>query len=122
MEEIVASHDVVAECAVIGINDDLKGQVPLAIAVTKAGKDIENFQLEHEIVQLVREQIGAVASLKNVIIVQRLPKTRSGKILRKLLRQIIDGEEYVIPSTIDDENIISEIIEVLENYKIGVFK
>lgn len=122
MEEIVASHSSVAECAVIGINDDLKGQIPLALAVTKAGDSIEHFQLEHEVVQLVREKIGAVASLRNVIVVQRLPKTRSGKILRKLLRQIIDGEEYQIPSTIDDENIITEILEILQNYKIGAFK
>ncbi|WP_264509777.1 acetate--CoA ligase [Flavobacterium sp. N1719] len=122
MEEIVAAHHSVAECAVIGINDDLKGQIPLALVVTKSGEEIEHFQLQHEIVQKVREQIGAVASLKDVIVVQRLPKTRSGKILRKLLRSIVDGADYQIPSTIDDEAIIPEIEEVLSHCKIGSFK
>ncbi|MFY7757088.1 MAG: AMP-binding enzyme, partial [Flavobacterium stagni] len=122
MEEIVAAHHSVAECAVIGINDDLKGQIPLALVVTKSGEEIEHFQLQHEIVQRVREQIGAVASLKDVIVVQRLPKTRSGKILRKLLRSIVDGADYQIPSTIDDEAIIPEIEEVLSHCKIGSFK
>ncbi|RKS02830.1 acetate--CoA ligase [Flavobacterium sp. 102] len=122
MEEIVASHHSVAECAVIGINDELKGQIPLALVVTKFGEAIEHFQLQHEIVKLVREQIGAVASLRDVVIVNRLPKTRSGKILRKLLRSIADGENFQIPSTIDDEAIIEEIKEVLEIGKIGSFK
>lgn len=122
MEEIVAAHDSVAECAVIGINDALKGQVPLAMAVVKSGHDIEHFQLEYEIVQLVREQIGAVASLRNVVVVQRLPKTRSGKILRKLLRSIVDGEQYQVPSTIDDEAIIGEVTDAFKNYGIGIFK
>lgn len=122
MEEIVSSHDTVAECAVIGINDELKGQIPLGLVVTKSGEEIEHFQLEHEVVQLVREKIGAVASLRNVIIVQRLPKTRSGKILRKLLRSIVDGEKFQIPSTIDDEAIIDEVKEEFQKYKIGSFK
>ncbi|MFM2231014.1 MAG: Propionate--CoA ligase [Bacteroidota bacterium] len=122
MEEIVAAHPSVAECAVIGINDDLKGQIPLALVVTKSGETIEHFQLQHEVVQKVREQIGAVASLKDVIVVQRLPKTRSGKILRKLLRSMIDGVEYQIPSTIDDEAIIDEISEVVSQAKIGSYK
>lgn len=122
MEEIVSSHDSVAECAVIGINDELKGQIPLGLVVTKSGEDIEHFQLEHEVVQLVREKIGAVASLRNVILVQRLPKTRSGKILRKLLRSIVDGENVQIPSTIDDESIIEELKIEFQKYKIGSFK
>lgn len=122
MEEIVASHHSVAECAVIGINDELKGQIPLALVVAKSGEDIEHFQLQHEIVKLVREKIGAVASLKDVVMVQRLPKTRSGKILRKLLRSIADGIEFQIPSTIDDEAIISEVSEVLQSHQIGSFK
>ena len=121
MEEIVASHSSVAECAVVGINDALKGQVPLALVVTKLGETIEHFQLEQEIVQLVRKQIGAVASLRNVVIVQRLPKTRSGKILRKLMRSIADGDNFQVPSTIDDENIVDEIIAVLTKYEIGSF-
>lgn len=122
MEEIVASHHSVAECAVIGINDELKGQIPLALVVAKSGEEIEHFQLQHEVVHLVREQIGAVASLRDVVIVQRLPKTRSGKILRKMMRSIADGEQFQIPSTIDDEAIIDEIREVLEHAKIGCFK
>lgn len=122
MEEIVAAHHSVAECAVIGINDELKGQIPLALVVTKTGESIEHFQLQHEVVQKVREQIGAVASLKDVMVVQRLPKTRSGKILRKLLRSIVDGVDYQIPSTIDDEAIIDEIVEVVSQHKIGSFK
>jgi propionyl-CoA synthetase len=122
MEEIVASHHSVAECAVIGINDELKGQIPLALVVAKSGEDIEHFQLQHEVVQLVREQIGAVASLRDVVIVQRLPKTRSGKILRKMMRSIADGEQFQIPSTIDDEAIIDEIRAVLSHAKIGCFK
>ena len=122
MEEIVASHHSVAECAVIGINDELKGQIPLALVVAKTGEDIEHFQLQHEVVQLVREQIGAVASLRDVVLVQRLPKTRSGKILRKMMRSIADGEQFQVPSTIDDEAIIDEIRTVLQHDKIGSFK
>ncbi|MFT7164075.1 MAG: propionyl-CoA synthetase, partial [Flavobacterium sp.] len=92
MEEIVSSHQSVAECAVIGINDALKGQIPLALVVTKLNDYIEHFQLEYEIIKLVRQKIGAVASLRNVVIVERLPKTRSGKTLRKLMRSIADGD------------------------------
>ena len=120
MEEIVASHQSVAECAVIGIHDELKGQVPLALVVTKLGVEIEHYQLEQEIIKLVRQQIGAVASLRNVVIVHRLPKTRSGKILRKLMRSIADGDEFQIPSTIDDESIIEEITASLTKYKTGI--
>ena len=103
------------------IHDELKGQVPLALVVTKLGVEIEHYQLEQEIIKLVRQQIGAVASLRNVIIVNRLPKTRSGKILRKLMRSITDGEEFQIPSTIDDESIVEEIIVSLTKYKIGIY-
>jgi propionyl-CoA synthetase len=87
----VASHQSVAECAVIGINDALRGQIPLALVVTKIHDEIEHFQLEHEIIQMIRQQIGAVAS-RNVVLVNRLPKTRSGKILRKLMRSIADEQ------------------------------
>ena len=80
-----------------------------------------HFQLEQEVVKLVRQQIGAVASLRNVVIVERLPKTRSGKILRKLMRSIADGVAYHIPSTIDDESIMDEIAEVLKKNKIGTY-
>lgn len=122
MEEVVSAHPAVAECAVIGINDSLKGQVPLALVVVKHGETIEQFQIQYELAQLVREKIGAVASLRNVVIVDRLPKTRSGKILRKLLRSIVDGEEFQIPSTIDDPSIISEIQAEVTTSKIGAFK
>ena len=121
MEEIVSSHDAIAECAVIGINDELKGQIPLALVVIKTANQIEHFQLEHEIVQLVRTKIGAVASLRNVLVVERLPKTRSGKILRKLLRNSVDGIPFQIPSTIDDESIIAELEIVFKKNKIGSF-
>lgn len=112
MEEIVASHHAVAECAVVGIEDQLKGQIPLALVVLKTSEGIEKFQLEQEVIGLVRAKIGAVASLKNVLIVQRLPKTRSGKILRKLIRAIFDGMEYQMPTTIDDPEIVAELEEL----------
>ncbi|MBE99111.1 MAG: propionyl-CoA synthetase [Flavobacterium sp.] len=117
MEEVVASHPAVAECAVIGVTDELKGQVPMALVVVKSGVEYEHFQLEYEIVQLVRGQIGAVASMKNVIDVKRLPKTRSGKILRKLLRSLLDGAAYQVPSTIDDESIIDEVLTDVSRYR-----
>ena len=113
MEEVVAHHPAVAECAVVGVTDEMKGQVPMAFVVFKAGTSPEHFQVEYEVVQLVREKIGAVASLKTVVVVQRLPKTRSGKILRKLIRSIADATEYQVPSTIDDPEIIGEITEAL---------
>lgn len=121
MEEIVSSHQSVAECAVIGINDALKGQIPLALVVIKLNNEIENYQLEQEVIKLVRQQIGAVASLRNVVIVERLPKTRSGKILRKLMRSIADGDAFQIPSTIDDEAIVAEIETVLSKHEIGTY-
>ncbi|MBD1262745.1 acetate--CoA ligase [Maribacter polysiphoniae] len=119
MEEIVASHPAVAECAVIGINDDLKGQIPLALAVTKSGNEIAESVIQSEVIKEVRNQIGPVASLKQVILVNRLPKTRSGKILRKLLRSIADNDDYKIPSTIDDPKIIDEIENVYKTHKVG---
>ena len=121
MEEVVSSHSSVAECAVIGINDALKGQIPLALVVVKLNDEIEHYQLQQETIKLVRQQIGAVASLQNVVIVDRLPKTRSGKILRKLMRSIADGESFLVPSTIDDENIVDEIDGVLKKYNIGIY-
>lgn len=109
MEEIVASHPAVAECCVIGLADALKGQQPVGFVLLKNGIDITEAQLQADLVQLVREQIGALACFKVALIVPRLPKTRSGKILRKLLRQIADGEEYIVPSTIDDPASLNEI-------------
>lgn len=118
MEEIVSSHPDVAECAVVGIDDELKGQVPFATVVVKNGSAISEEQLEKDIVQMVRENIGAVACLKSVMTVKRLPKTRSGKILRKLIRTLLDGREFQIPPTIDDENIIGEIQQKIQQYKV----
>ena len=113
MEEIVADHPAVAECAVIGINDPLKGQEPIGLVLLKNGVEIENDQLQSELVAMVRKEIGAVACFKRAVIVQRLPKTRSGKILRKLLRQIADGQDYTIPSTIDDPASLPEIQDIM---------
>jgi propionyl-CoA synthetase len=119
MEEMVASHPAVAECAVIGIADDLRGQRPIGLVVLKDGQTIREQQLEQELIGLIREKIGAVAYFRNALIVKRLPKTRSGKILRKILRNIADGVHYAIPSTIDDPAILTEIHNDLRERKIG---
>lgn len=113
MEEIVASHSDVAECAVFGVKCGLKGEKPLGLVVLKSAATIDSVALQAELVQAVRNSIGAVAAFKQVLVVQRLPKTRSGKILRKLLRSIANGEEYAIPSTIDDPAIVDEIASVM---------
>lgn len=115
MEEVVSSHPAVAECAVFGVHCDIKGQKPLGLIVLKSGVEINEAQIETEIITKVRNEIGPVASFKEVKIVQRLPKTRSGKILRELLRKLFDNEVYTIPSTIDDINIISELKIVFKN-------
>lgn len=109
MEEIVAKHPDVAECAVIGVADSLKGEVPLGFIVLKAGVQRPHQEIISEVMQMVRKEIGAIASLKNVIVVNRLPKTRSGKILRGTMRKIVDDQEYSIPSTIDDPAVLQEI-------------
>lgn len=119
MEELVAGHHAIAECAVMGIADELRGQRPVALVVLKDGKVVDEAELEEELVALIREKIGAVAYFKSAAIVKRLPKTRSGKILRKTIRQIADGEEFIIPSTIDDPAILDEIREVLLEKQIG---
>lgn len=119
MEEIIASHPAVAECAVVGIADELRGQRPVGFAVLKDGQTIDESTLEQNTISLIREQIGAVAFYRNTILVKRLPKTRSGKILRKIMRQIADGESFNVPSTIDDPAILTEIAERLEERKIG---
>ncbi|MER3316945.1 MAG: propionyl-CoA synthetase [Allomuricauda sp.] len=119
MEEVVAKHPDVAECCVVGIADDLKGQIPLAITVLKTGAVIESFQLQSEVVRDVRKEIGPVASLKKVFVADRLPKTRSGKILRKVIRAIADGDEFSTPSTIDDPTILVEIQELFEEQKVA---
>lgn len=115
MEQIVADHPAIAECCVIGIHEPIKGQQPLALVLLKNGISIDETILEAELVAMVREEIGALACFKKTIIVKRLPKTRSGKILRKLLRQITDGEDYSVPSTIDDPASVAEVAQILAN-------
>lgn len=113
MEDLVARHAAVAECAVIGVHDDIKGQVPLALVVLKDGAGIVESQLLVDLVASVREEIGALACFNQVRLVKRLPKTRSGKILRAVLRKIADGQAYTPPSTVDDPAVLQEIEAVL---------
>ncbi|UAK39952.1 propionyl-CoA synthetase [Gordonia bronchialis] len=113
IEAVVASHPAVAECAVIGIHDDLKGQRPSGYVVLKAGVEIEPDVLRGELVAMVRDEIGAVATFRDVTVVPALPKTRSGKILRKTMRQIADREDYTVPSTIEDPDVLSALAKQL---------
>jgi len=119
MEEIVAKHPDVAECAVLGVHDSLKGQVPIGFVVLKSEVERDESEIVAEVVQMVREQMGAIASLKQAVVVDRLPKTRSGKILRGTMRSIADGETYPVPSTIDDPAILGEIEEAVETIGYG---
>ncbi len=114
MEEVLASHPDVAESAVIGVADELKGQLPVAFLVLKAGAERRNGDVVAEVVKMVRDQIGPVASFKTATVVGRVPKTRSGKILRATMRKIADGERYRIPATIDDPTILEEMRDALE--------
>ncbi len=109
MEEVLARHPDVAECAVVGAADDLKGQVPLGFVVLKAGVTRSGEEIVADVIQMVRQDIGAVASFKKAVVVNRLPKTRSGKVLRGTMRRIADGETYSVPSTIDDPTTLDEI-------------
>jgi propionyl-CoA synthetase len=109
MEEVLAAHPDIAECAVVGVADDLKGEVPLGLVVLKAGIRRPDAEIVAELVALVRERIGPVASFKVATLVKRLPKTRSGKIVRGTIKKIADGAEYRIPPTIDDPAILDEI-------------
>ena len=114
LEEAVAEHPVVAECAVVGIADADKGQVPLGLLLLKDGVNISASELEQELILMVRKAVGAFANFKRAVVVSRLPKTRSGKILRQVLRKMIDGRPYTIPATIDDPAIIPEIETILK--------
>ncbi len=114
MEEVLASHPDVAECAVIGVADELKGQLPLGFIVLKAGVNRPHDEIVKEVVQLVRERIGPVAAFKQAIVVNRLPKTRSGKILRGTMQRIADSQPFKSPATIDDPAILDEITEALQ--------
>ncbi|NDZ94078.1 propionyl-CoA synthetase [Streptomyces sp. SID6673] len=113
IEAVVASHPAVAECAVIGIHDDLKGQRPSGYVVLKAGVEIEPDTLRDELVAMVRDEIGAVATFRDVTVVPALPKTRSGKILRKTMRQIADHQDYTVPSTIEDADVLADLAKQL---------
>ena len=113
MEEVIAEHPDVAECAVFGAEDSFKGQLPVGLVVLKAGVDRDHDEICKELIQRVREDIGPIASFKAVAVVGRLPKTRSGKILRGSMRKIADGAEYTAPSTIEDPTALDEIAEAL---------
>jgi propionyl-CoA synthetase len=109
MEEVLAGHPDVAECAVIGVADALKGEAPCGFIVLKAGLAREPADIEREIVALVRDKIGPVAAFKRAIVVARLPKTRSGKILRGTMKKIADGEPWQMPATIEDPKVLEEV-------------
>lgn len=115
IEEVLASHPEVAECAVMGVNDALKGEVPVGCLVLTAGVDRDNAEIVREVVKLVREKIGPVAAFKIATVVARLPKTRSGKILRGTMKKIADGTEWKMPATIDDPVILDEITVALKS-------
>ncbi len=113
MEEVLASHPDVAECAVLGVADEIKGEVPLGTIVLKAGVERAHDEIIQELIQMVREKIGPVASFKKAAVVKRLPKTRSGKTLRGTVKKIADGVDYKMPATIDDPAILDEIAEAI---------
>ena len=115
MEEVLSAHPDVAEAAVIGAADELKGELPVGLVVLKSGVDRPEAAVKDELVAMIREQIGPVASFKKVVVVDRLPKTRSGKVLRATMRKIADGQEYRVPPTIDDPAILDEVSDALKS-------
>ena len=119
MEELIASHPAVAECSVIGVEDELRGQVPIGMVVLKDGANIDPETLEKDLIEIVRKEIGAFAYFRQAAIVKRLPKTRSGKILRNVMRKIADGQPFQIPSTIDDPVILDEIKQTMSSHHMG---
>jgi len=119
IEEVLASHPAVAECAVLGVKDEIKGEVPQGFIVLKSGINRPPAEIERECVALVREKIGPVASFRRAIVVARLPKTRSGKILRGTIKKIADGDSWIMPATIDDPAILDEIGSVLKGSGAG---
>ena len=120
MEEVLSDHPDVAECAVLGVEDKLKGQVPVGFLVLNAGVARSHEEIVAEVVQMVRDRIGPVAAFKKATVVKRLPKTRSGKILRGTIQKIADNQQYNVPATIDDPTILGEMADALE--KIGLAK
>ena len=121
MEELIGSHPAVAECAVVGIDDELRGQVPVGFAVLKDGAALAQAQMQQELVSIIRKEIGAVACFRQSAIVKRLPKTRSGKILRKTIRQLAVQDDVPVPPTIDDPAILDEIRETMQTCGIGQY-
>ncbi|MFK7984243.1 MAG: propionyl-CoA synthetase [Saprospiraceae bacterium] len=119
MEEVVAGHPAVAECAVIGVADDLKGQIPVGFFILKAGVKATESEIEKELILKVRQTIGPVAAFKRAVSVERLPKTRSGKILRKIMRAIADNRPFNPPSTIEDMTVLGELKGLMQEKKIG---
>ncbi len=119
MEEIVSKHKDVAECAVFGAEDQLKGQVPVGFVVLKAGVDRKPEDIIKELVQMVRNELGALACFKEAAVVKALPKTRSGKTLRSTMRKIVDGKDYVVPSTIDDPSVLDVIAQAAKTIGYG---
>jgi propionyl-CoA synthetase len=115
MEAVLAAHPAVAECAVIGVHDALKGQLPRGFVVLKAGADIDEQTLRDELVAAVRRDIGPVAAFREVSVVEALPKTRSGKILRKTMRGIADGRDERVPSTIEDASVLDALRPILRH-------
>src|SRR4030095_16820979 len=114
MEEVLAGHPGLAECAVCGVADDIKGEVPVGFVVTKAGVTKPDAEIMRELVERIRQQIGPVAAFKTALVVKRLPQTRSGKILRGTMKRIADSQEYTLPATIDDPVILDEISVALD--------
>jgi propionyl-CoA synthetase len=113
MEEVVASHPDVAECAVLGVKDEIKGEQPCGFVVLKAGVNRPHAEIEKEVIKLVREKIGPVAAFKMAVVVTRLPKTRSGKILRGTMKKIADHDAWALPATIEDPKALDEIAAAL---------
>ncbi len=113
MEEVLSAHPDVAECAVVGVSDPLKGQVPVGLVVLKAGVDRPEDELAAELVARVRDEIGPVASFKEARVVRALPKTRSGKVLRGTIRSMADGESWRVPATIEDPTVLDDVRDVL---------
>ncbi len=122
MEEVLAEHPDVAECAVVGVEDDLKGQIPVGFLVLSAGVERDEAEIEKECIALVRDRIGPVAAFKHASVVTRLPKTRSGKVLRGTIQKIADNKEYKIPATIDDPDILTEMEQSLAKIGYGKVK
>ncbi|MCP4400145.1 MAG: propionyl-CoA synthetase [bacterium] len=121
MEEILGSHPAVAECAVVGIDDELKGQLPIGLVVLKDSVEADLGELEQDLIQLIRKNIGAVAVFKKAMVVKRLPKTRSGKILRKTIRRLATEAQIITPPTIDDPAILAEIRTALREHRVGQY-